>query len=248
MKRLSTQMNICVSPCGWGLSLPSNIEALLMDTASHMNRLLRAPFTGTIVVVPASSSDPTPRANFRSSPDEPFPIQLTASDSRWAQFAYQFSHEFCHILSDYERLRENPNGWFHEAICELASVFTLRCMAERWSSCAPYPNWVEYSDSLLSYAEDCLSCEDHWLPVDTTLSAWLLAEEETLRKDRYLRDKNATIAYSLLPIFEGDPSGWNSIRKLPDSSESFRDYLHHWHSTVDPVDRPFVNRILNAFE
>ena len=77
-----------------------------------------------------------------------------------AQFAYQFSHEFCHIMSDYERLRENPNGWFHEAICELASVFTLRCMAERWSSCAPYPNWVEYSDSLLSYAEDCLSCED----------------------------------------------------------------------------------------
>ena len=86
------------------------------------------------------------------------------------------------------------------------------------------------------------------LPVDTTLSAWLLAEEETLRKDRYLRDKNATVAYSLLPIFESDPRGWNSIRKLPDSSATVRDYLHDWHSTVDPVDRPFVNRILNAFE
>ena len=241
-------MNICVSPCGWGLSLPSNIEALLVDTASHLNRLLRTPFTGTIVVVPAPPSDPAPMTHYRPSSNEPFRIQLAAGDRRWAQFAYQFSHEFCHIVSDYERLRENPNGWFHEAICELASVFTLRCMAERWSSCAPYPNWVEYWDSLLSYAEDCLSSEDHRLPAETTLSAWLLAEEETLRKDRYLRDKNATVAYSLLPIFESDPRGWNSIRKLSDSSASFRDYLHDWHSTVDPVDRPFVNHILNAFE
>ena len=208
-------MKISVTPCGWGLSLPSNIEALLVDTASHLNRLLRTPFTGAIVVVPAPSSDPTPMTHYRSSPNEPFPIQLTARDSRWAQFAYQFSHEFCHVLSDYEHLRENPNGWFHEAICELASVFTLRRMAERWPICAPYPSWVEYSDSLLGYAEDCLSCEDRQLPVDTTLSAWLLPEEETLRKDRYLRDKNATVAYSLLPIFEGDPSGWNSVRKLP---------------------------------
>ena len=248
MRRLDAQTNISVAPRGWGSGLPSNIEALLMDTASHLNRLLRTPFTGTIVVVPAPSSDPTPRTRYRSSLTDPFCIQLTAHDSRWAQFAYQFSHEFCHVLSDFERLGENPNGWFHETICELASVFTLRRMAERWPICPPYPNWVEYSDSLLSYAEDCLSREDRQLPEDATLSAWLLAEEETLRKDRYLRDKNAVVAYSLLPIFEGEPSGWNAIRELPDSSESFRDYLNHWHSTVDPVDRPFVNRIQSAFE
>ena len=118
-------MKISVAACCWGLGRPSDIEALLVDTASHLNRLLRTPFTGTIVVVPASSSDPTPRVHYRSYPNEPFPIQLAARDSRWAQFAYQFSHEFCHIMSDYERLRENPNGW-------------LRCLpSDVWQSGGP---------------------------------------------------------------------------------------------------------------
>lgn len=241
-------MRISVVANGWGLAQPSDVEALLMDTASHLNGLLRALFTGTILVVPAPPSDPAPMTLYRSSPNEPFCIQLTARDRRWAQFAYQFSHEFCHVLSDYERLRDSPNGWFHEALCELASVFTLRRMAERWLTCAPFPNWAEYSDSLLGYADDCLSREDRQLPIDTTLSAWLLKEEETLRKDRYLRDKNAVVANALLPIFESNPGGWNSIRNLPDSAASFRDYLHHWYKAVDPVDRPFVGRIQSAFE
>lgn len=248
MKQIGSQMKISVAPSGWGLGLPTDIKILLMDTASHLNRLMRAPFTGAIAVVPAPLDDLTPRTLHRSSSNEPICIQLTACDQRWAQFAYQFSHEFCHVLSDYERLRESPNGWFHEALCELASVFTLRRMAERWLTCAPYPNWAEYSDSLLSYADDCLSREDLRLPVDTTLSAWLSKEEETLRKDRYLRDKNAVVAYALLPIFEPNPGGWNSIRNLPDSAASFRDYLHHWYKAVDPVDRPFVGRIQSAFE
>ena len=241
-------MNIVVEPYAWGEAQPRDVEALLMDTASHLNGLLRAPFTGTIVVLPAPPSDPTPMTHYRSSPDEPFRIQLTATDRRWAQFAYQFSHEFCHVLSDHGRLRANPNGWFHEAICELASVFTLRRMAEQWTVSAPYPNWVGYAGSLLSYAEDCLSCEERQLPADMTLSSWMSKEEETLRKDRYLRDKNALVAYTLLPIFESEPGGWNSNRSLPDSAASFGDYLHQWYMAVDPIDRPFVGRIQSAFE
>ena len=63
----------------------------------------------------------------------------SARDRKWAKFGYQFSHEFCHVLSNYENLKANPNNWFHEAICELASVFTLRRMAERWPTHPPYP-------------------------------------------------------------------------------------------------------------
>ena len=81
-----------------------------------------------------------------------------------------------------------------------------------------------------------------------TLSTWLWSEEESLREDRYLRDKNAVVAYSLLPIFENDPAGWNAIRRLPASSAMLMDYLLEWHTSVEPADKSFVKRILEAFE
>ena len=103
---------------------------------------------GTVIVVPAPCDDFTPRTHYRPSSSDPIFIQLTARDTYWSQFAYQFSHELCHILSDYERLGEGPNGWFHEAICESASVFTLRRMAERWRTCPPYAGRTDYAESL----------------------------------------------------------------------------------------------------
>ena len=136
----------------------------------------------------------------------------------------------------------------HEAICESASVFTLRRMAERWRTCPPYPGRTDYADSLACYADSYLSREERRLPAGTTLSDWLLSEEESLRQDRYQRDKNAVLAYTLVPIFESEPAGWNAIRRLPNSSALFEDYLREWHSLVEPLDRPFVKRILGLFK
>ena len=239
-------MKITVVPSDWGLARVQDIEALLLNTASHLNLLLRNPFAGPIVVVPAPSCDQTPMTHYRSSPAEPICIQLTARDRRWAQFAYQFAHEFCHVLSGYERLQGNPNGWFHESICELASIFILRRMAERWQDRPPFPNWADYAGALSSYVEDCLARPERQLRRDTTLSNWLREEEEALRKDQYLRDQNAIVAYSLLPIFEEYPEGWNAIRCLPDSTSMFKDYLQAWALCVEPADRPFVARIAKA--
>ena len=237
-----------VEPLGWGAASGVDIQVLLIDVASHIEKFLRDPVTGTVQVRPAPSDDWTPRSHLRSSEREPFRIQLTARDKLWAKFSYQFSHELCHVLSDYERLRENPNNWFHEAICELASVFTLRRMAERWLTDPPYPHWADYAESLASYVQEHLLHKEHQLPVGLTLSAWLLSEEESLRKDCNQREKNAVVSYSLLPLFENEPTGWNAIRNLPDSSAMLRDYLRQWCLQVDPRDRQFVNRIIQLFQ
>ncbi len=95
-----------------------------------------------------------PRVLYRCSQCEPYVIQLDTRGTYWSQYAYQFSHEFCHILSGYEHLKENPNQWFHETVCELASVFSLRRMAERWPIHPPYPKWADYSDSLMCYINE----------------------------------------------------------------------------------------------
>ena len=239
-------MNITVLKCDWGGSRPSNIEALLTDAARHLTGAFREAPTGSIVVGPTPTTDDTPITFFRSSPEEPYRILLQARGRHWSQFAYQFSHELCHVLSDYERLRESRNRWFHEAICELASIFTLRRMAEAWSTHPPYPNWAEYAQSLAGYAEDCLDKDERRVPAGMTLAAWLSSEEEGLRRDGLQRDKNAIVAYPLLPIFENDPTVWNAIRRLPESSAMFREYMLEWHAWVGPTEKPLVKRILGA--
>ena len=241
-------MRIEVEQQGWGEAIPANITALLADVASHLNRLLADPVMDQVKVVPVTGHAAVPITLYRQSPSEPITIQLTAQDRKWSQFAYQFSHELCHVLSNYERLRNNPNNWFHEALCELASVFTLRRMAERWPTRPPYPNWADYAPHLASYADDLLDNENRRLPADLTLGRWLSAHEERLRSDAYLRDLNAVVAYQLLPMFEAEPTGWNAVRSLPDTSGYLIAYLADWHDCVASADKPFVKRLMGAFQ
>ena len=227
----------------WGVAQHPDIEKLLSNTASHINGLLRTPWAGEIRVKPAPPGDPDPITLFRYSKTGPIVIHLASQDCYWAQYAYQFSHEFCHVLSGYEDLKGNPNNWFHETICELASAFTLRRMGEQWATHPPYLNWADYSKSLLEYAAERQKREEIQLPIGTTLPNWLSSQESGLRKDRYQRDKNALVAYALLPIFEELPAGWNAIRKFPGSSGELKCYLSDWASAADPDDVPFVVRL-----
>ena len=240
-------MDIAVIDCDWGGALLSNIEVLLTDVASHFTGLFREPPEGNILVGATFHPDDGPITLYRSSMEDPFTILLSARGRHWSQFAYQFSHELCHVLSDYERLRDSHNNWFHEALCELASIFTIRRMVETWPVHPPYSNWAGYAQSLSSYAEGYLAREERRLPAGVTLSQWLLSEEEGLREHCGQRDKNAVVAYSLLPIFESEPAVWNVIRRLPHSSAMFREYMLEWRSWVEPAEKPQVKRILDAF-
>lgn len=241
-------MQIIVEPGDWGDALLCDITRLLGDVSSHIEQTLREPIKGTVLVRLAPHYDWTPRTHIRSSTSDPFTIQLTAQGKLWAKFSYQFSHEFCHVLSGHERLKNNPNNWFHEAICELASVFTLRRMAESWPDNPPYPNWSDYAPSLADYAQNCLAKPERQLPTGLSLSSWLDKEEASLRLDEYQRDKNAIVAYALLPLFEDTPSGWNTIRFLPESNDTLSVYLHEWHTKAENIDAPFVERMLSILD
>ena len=233
-------MEIEVKATGWGLARPADIQVLLADVASHLNRYLRSPFTGTIVIRPSPVDEPYPIVLYRANSLDPFIVQLSARDRQWSKFSYQFAHEFCHILSGYECLRNNPNNWFHETICELASVFALRRMAETWTIHPPFPNWRDYASSLSSYAEDLISSDDRKLPEGATLPEWLSERESKLRRDPRQRELNAVVAYSMLPLLEDYPIGWNAIVELPDSTGCFAAYLNDWHARVDGGDRRFL--------
>ena len=74
-----------------------------------------------------------------------------------------------------------------------------------------------------------------------------MEHEEVLRENEYQRQKNAIVAYQLLPIFEEIPTGWNAVCIFPTSKESLKDYLMEWYSLVDEEDKPFVARISKEF-
>ena len=243
-------MQLHVAQTDWGKISPDDIETLLKDVASDLNQSLRNPFEELIKIKSLPPGN-DPVAAYRESPDDPFCIYLSARNHLWCKFAYQFAHEFCHVLSGYEGLKDNPNNWFHEAICELASVFTLRCMAEQWPDDPPYLNQAYqawYAQELKKYSQDLLSCPEAQLPEGMTLQTWLSSEEESLREKEDQRKKNALVAYKLLPIFESTPEGWNAIRSFPNCTGSLEEYLVDWYSSVDTEDKPFVARLSKAFD
>ena len=242
-------LSVRVAPDGWDGACPVDIEQLLEDAASHINRELRNPVTGTVSVRSAPSTDRVPRTLIQYSKPGFSAVQLTATERHWSQYAYQFAHEFCHLVIDPHRGEGGSTQWFEEALCELASVFVLRRMAERWPTQPPYPNWASYAPSLVEYARQRLDKPEHDLPSDVSLADWFLANEGSLHQDPYQRDKNAVIAYNMLPIFEAFPEGWNAVQRLPAdmhplTDSSTRAYLEMWHAAADPLDRHIVDEVM----
>ena len=234
-------MQISVLESDWGDANRDDIRMLLEDVASHIVRELRHPFDEAIRVVNLPTTD-NPRAFYRGPHEDVHKVNLTAKDRKWSRFAYQFAHEFCHVLSGHERLRNNPNNWLHEAICELASIFTLRRMGERWRTEAPYTNWTSYSESLAAYAESLVEKHSSGSPT-ASFGAWLSANEEEMRACPYLRDKNGVVALRLMPVFEEYRHGWNAVPGLPASTGRTVEYIETWKASVEDTDRSFVERI-----
>ena len=168
-------------------------------------------------------------------------MNLTAKDCHWCQFVYQFGHEFCHVLSGHDRLRDNPNNWFHESICELASFFVLRRVAKRWPADPPIANWKNYFTSR-DYAERVADRYRQASPKGS-FSTWLSTNENDLRQNPYLREENGVVALRLFPLFEKTRHGWNAVRRLPVSKGLIEEYIEAWKAEVKSIDRPFVESV-----
>jgi len=66
-----------------------------------------------------------PQTDFKRTQSGRIGIGLAATDTHWAQFAFQFGHEFCHTLANYandprQLVRDAPqaNFWLEESLCE----------------------------------------------------------------------------------------------------------------------------------
>lgn len=232
----------------WGGARKGKIETVLYAVAdellSHVPQKLSTP-----IVVRHTEHNPV--ALYDKGADGEYVVQLHASGERWYLYAYEFAHEFCHIISNYDENlgsdRLKHNQWFEEALCETASLYTLKRLAETWEA-SPSPEWSRQARHLHAYY-DLLVNEGHRrLPSHMPLAGWLGAQEEQLRRNPYQREWNQLVANQLLPLFEHNPESWDAVCYLNldpnDTHNDLRQYLRNWHDHVPEQHRAFVASVV----
>ena len=168
----------------------------------------------------------------------PYQIRISARDTYWCQYVYQFSHELCHVMTNFDRHKEHKHKWLEESLCELASLFVLHRLATTWKDHPPaeIAGAVEFAPHFRAYADDVgnVQTDRHDLP------HWLTKHIDTLEANPFNRELNRTLAVTLLDRFLEDPSLWRDCGWLdhwdPSANETFRDYLDSWAALLHEKD------------
>ncbi len=174
-------------------------------------------------------------------------VRLDTEKTFWAQYAYQFSHEFCHVLCGFKE-GNRQNKWFEEMLCETASLYTMRAMSRSWKKDPPYPNWKDYRDSLREYADDVIRKRNNVYELyEKGLPGFYQAHRMTLEKEPTSRDLNGAMSIVMLQLFEERPERWESIRWLNGvatrKGDTFAVYLQNWHDAAPAKHQVFISKI-----
>lgn len=164
----------------------------------------------------------------------------------WAQWIYQFSHEYCHHFVNGMMTGEIRGlVWFEETLCELASMYQLYLIAEQW---VDSQNIKERSfvPSLREYLQNLRKGK----PIQYNLpnigdKQWFDAWNKYLSQpNKYERNLYNRIADVLFPIFVDNPQLWTIILHLGNSRQwsSLRYFFETLHSKLsDDVQTPLEN-------
>ena len=245
-------LSIDVRPGGWGHVSKEAIETVLYSVADTLMSQLPRKLNVPIVV---SHSTGAPVALYDRGPGGEYRVHLHASGENWHLYVYEFAHELCHILSNYEENigadTTKYNQWFEETLCETASLYALQNLAASWEQAPPAPRWKNEARKLRRFYDHLLAEGHRQLPAHTPLHAWLHANEERLRQDPYQRKDNEVMAKLLLPLFQDNPQNWEALHYLnldpADARNTLRDYLHNWYDNAPTEHKQFVRNVLALF-
>lgn len=246
-------LDIRVEGGGWGTARKEAIESVLYAVADELMSHLPQKLSVPIVV---THTDANPIALYQRGGNGEFLIHLHAKGENWHLYVYEFAHELCHVLSNYdentaEGEAKRYNQWFEETLCETASLFTLKSLAATWRNAPPGSEWARQADKLQRFYELLVNEGHRRLPMHTPLASWLRDNEDGMRSNPYLRDKNELVANLLLPLFDNHPEQWDAIRYLnldpSDARNSLHDYLQDWYRNAPTEHKSFITSVLDMF-
>jgi hypothetical protein len=199
-----------------------------------------------------------PEIDLHRTRDKRIAMGLSARDTHWAQYSFQFAHEFCHALANFSdhsssalANASNRNLWLEESLCETASLFVLRAMSRSWSTNPPYPAWQAYAPWLSDYVDRRMALPENRLRIGMSFSAWFHEHQTALQKDAGQRTWNTIVATQLLPIFEADPAGWEAVtflhRRPSGPTGSLSQHFVEWQTSCPNRLHSFVAKLAAVF-
>ncbi len=237
---------IRVTEADWGGASLRDIGKVLNSTAKQLWPHASQKELDTILV---NRSENGPIVLFRRGDKGQYFVNLDTHKTFWSQYAFQFAHEFGHIMCGY-KAGSNENQWFEESLCETASLFAMRRMSEDWKTAPPYPHWKSYGPNFRKYAQDRIN--EHPWPKSTSVAAWYRENAEALMKNPTDRKKNTTVATQFLPLFEEKPGRWAAVaylnKRKTNKTRDFTTYLSDWHASCSSENKAFVAEIAKLFE
>jgi len=248
-------IDIRVQEGGFGGARAFDIDAVLQSAAGELCRYWPRTQLPRIEVYHRPDH---PQTDSKRAAGNRIAIGLTARGNHWAQYSFQFAHEYCHALINYSSDERGLTGdqryanlWLEESLCETASLFALRALSRSWSIAPPYAACRDYAPWFAAYAEDRLALPEHNLAAGTSFVVWFRANVLTLRRDFTRRDRNAIVAAQLLPIFEKEPRGWAALaffKRSANPNQSLSQQFTKWRSGCPREFQRFVTKIAAVFE
>ena len=244
------RVDIRVDKQGWGGGDARRIGVVLDAVAGE----LLSKFPGRpLAPIRVSHSTQAPVALYERGPGGEIRIELTASGADAGPYVYEFAHEFCHVLSNYERHPHHDvtrnHQWFEEALCEVASLYTLKTLAQAWQTKAPNAELAAAAPQLRQIAERFEQESHRKLPAGTTLASWYRESGEQLARGAYQRGSNEVVANLLLPLFEENPELWEAIGflNLDAPGTTFQQYLQTWLDNAPPRYKDVIRYTMTLF-
>jgi hypothetical protein len=252
----SERIDIEIAPNGWGGAELSDIHVLLVSVASQFP-------LGAIGIAPPPiyvfySTLGNPIILAERTKHNKVQIALGAGARYWAQYSFQFSHEFVHVLVRHMDAAQGadapstPATWLEESLAEVGSLFALRAMAREWKTQAPYPNWTSYSEELTRYSQEIIEQAETKLSAQESFLQWFESQQSHLQGNAHDRPANSLIAVQMLPLFEQSPETWATLlyfsRADTTSSDSSKVMFAKWAAACPDDLRPHVERLAALFE
>ena len=242
--RSSPKFRIVVEAGDWGSSSLADTTKVCESTANALRPFLHLKNYAPLLI---SNDASGPITLYRRGVNNEHLVRLNTGDRAWAQLVFQFSHELCHVLCNYRNV-DNPQLWFEETLCECASLFALRRMAETWKTDPPYANWKPYSSALSGYAAQRLNSNQG---DEQSAEEIYVANRSKLESSGTRRELNNRIAAKLLPLFENEPTAWAAVQYLnlgpAEENSTFESYLRGWHERVPKQQKSVVARLGKTF-
>ena len=225
----------------WKGGSREDITKVLQSVADQL--MVRCPDRKLSKIIVSPSND-VPITLYRKGPNGEHLVRLSARQTYWAQYAYQFSHEMGHSLCNCDRRKVGANMWFEECLCETSSLFVMRELKSSWEKEPPYPNWKSFAPAFASYRADLLKPDDRRLAEGVKLPDWLNENLAEMSAERALTARSKLVSGYLVPLFDEHPEGWQSLAWInlveKDHEADFKSFLQGWHDRVPEKHRSFV--------